>query len=332
MRLIALAELAVEVSKAGGIGFIGSGNDQSNLEDLLSRAHELCKQGSLSTSPLPVGVGFLNWGADLEEALRCIAKYRPCAVWLFAPRDIENLATWASRCRRVAVGVTQIWIQVGGLEEAKNVTKACHPDVLVVQGSDSGGHGLNKAASIITLVPEVVDALKEMQSKGGISSVPTIVAAGGIMDGRGIAAALTLGAEGVCMGTRFLAAHEAVISKGYRDEVMRASDGGQTTVRSSVYDRLRGTVDWPQEYGGRGVINQSYYDAISGMDWEENVRMYQEDLKLGDAGWGVQGRMTTYAGTGVGLVMKEQNASEIVDEVKAECAKVLRQLDSGQTL
>jgi nitronate monooxygenase len=167
-----------------------------------------------------------------------------------------------------------------------------------------------------------------MQSKGELRSIPTIIAAGGIMDGRGITAALALGAEGVCMGTRFLAAHETVISRGYRDEVLRATDGGQTTVRSSVYDKLRGTTEWPTEYGGRGVINQSYHDAIGGVGWERNTELYQEAVKMGDEGWGVQGRMTTYAGTGVGLVRKEQGAVQIVEEVRMESVNVLRRLNA----
>ena len=329
MRLIALADLSVEVSRAGGIGFLGTGNDQSNLEDLLKQSKELCEKAGLPTTPLPVGVGFLNWGADLQESLRCIKLYRPCAIWLFAPRDVENLVMWTQKTREATDGETKIWIQVGSVEEARNVVTACQPDVLVVQGGDAGGHGLNKAASIVTLVPEIADLLSTLNSEGKIAVCPKIIAAGGITDGRGVASALALGAEGVCMGTRFLAAHEAVLAKGYRDEVLRASDGGQSTARSSVYDRLRGTTDWPKEYGGRGVLNKSYYDAEAGLDWKENTRLYGEAVKAGDKGWGVQGRMTTYAGTGVGLVRKQERAADIVESVRQECQHVLRRLNGA---
>jgi nitronate monooxygenase len=74
------------------------------------------------------------------------------------------------------------------------------------------------------------------------------------------------------------------------------------------------------------VVNKSFHDAEAGMDWEENTRLYGEAVKLGDAGWGSEGRMTTYAGTGVGLVNKEQSAAEIMEEVREECGKVLAQL------
>jgi nitronate monooxygenase len=263
----------------------------------------------------------------MKEAMRCIDKYKPCAIWLFAPKHLLDLPAWVLGCRRVSPK-TKIWIQVGGVEEAQQVVEVCRPDVLVVQGGDAGGHGLDKAASIVSLVPEIRDALDEMGSKGTINTVPEIIAAGGISDGRGVASALALGAHGVCLGTRFLAAREAILTKGYRDAVLAANDGGQTTARSSVYDRLRGTTDWPKGYGGRGVLNKSYHDALAGMDWDENTKLYQESMKVGDAGWGPNGRMTTYAGTGVGLVNREQSAAEIVEELRAECIKVIERLQS----
>jgi nitronate monooxygenase len=215
------------------------------------------------------------------------------------------------------------------VKEAEEVVRACKPDVLVVQGGDAGGHGLNTAASIVTLVPEIADMLAQLKEQGTLIDIPNIIAAGGIIDGRGVAASLALGAQGVCMGTRFLAAREAVLSKGYRDAVLDAKDGGQNTARSSVYDRLRGTTDWPEKYGGRGVLNKSYHDAEAGMDWEENTRLYGEAVKMGDDGWGREGRMTTYAGTGVGLIRKEQSAAEIVEEGRTECEKVLERLKGG---
>lgn len=77
-----------------------------------------------------------------------------------------------------------------------------------------------------------------------------MVAAGGIVDGRGIAATLAFGSTGVAMGTRFLASVEASIARGYQNEILRASDGGVCTVRSTVYDRVRGIKDWPARYDG----------------------------------------------------------------------------------
>jgi len=119
---------------------------------------------------------------------------------------------------------------------------------------------------------------------------------------------------------------------GYKNEVLRTVDGGQTTVRCSVYDTLRGTTDWPERYGGRGVINQSYHDALNGMPWEENKRLYAEAVKMGDKGWGgIQGRMTTYAGTAVGLIRQVQSARAITEEVRDEAIQVLERIGESYT-
>ena len=178
-----------------------------------------------------------------------------------------------------------------------------------------------RAASILTLLPETHDAL----SAQGLTT--PLLAAGGICDGRTAAAALCLGATGCVMGTRFLAAHEAAVAAGYRAEILRADDGGVSTVRSTVYDRVRGIEGWPAEYDGRGVINASWRDAVAGMTDEENRRLYEKEMEKGpQGGWGVQGRMTTYAGTGVGLVRGVKGAGEIVEEVREGAKEVLRDM------
>jgi nitronate monooxygenase len=281
---------------------------------------------------IPIGVGFLNWGADLKQSLDIMGFYRPIAAWFFAPRSLDSLVEWVEQTRHVTEGVTKIWVQVGSVGEALQVCLSCIPDVLVVQGMDAGGHSLNKGAGLTCLVPEVIDALTSLVADGKLSRLPIIIAAGGIAEGRGVASALALGAEGVVMGTRYLAAKEAEITTGYRDEIIRATDGGQTTIRSSIYDTLRGTTGWPEEYGGRGVVNKSYYDALSGMSLDENKKLYNEAVKMGDNGWGQQGRMTTYAGSNVGLVKKIQSAKEITEEVREDAKKILRNLQERDRL
>ena len=156
-------------------------------------------------------------------------------------------------------GKTKIWIQIGTVKDAIEVARSCHPDVLVVQGADAGGHGLVQGAGIVTLLPEVADSLRGI----GMADIP-LVAAGGIVEGRGSAACLALGACVVVMGMRFLASREASIAKEYQDNVLRMDDGGTSTVRTRVYDTLRGT-ERPSRYNGRGIINQSYLDAQNGV-------------------------------------------------------------------
>lgn len=217
-------------------------------------------------------------------------------------------------------------MQAGSVAEALSVVRGVQPDVLVVQGSDAGGHGLAQGAGVISLVPEVSDAVAALVAKEG-GHAPVIIAAGGIVEGRGVAAALALGASGVVMGTRFLASKEAKIAKGYQDEVVRAKDGGQTTVRTKVYDNLRGTTGWADTYNGRGIINKSYTDAVAGLNEDENKKLYNEEVSKGDAGWGVKGRLTTYAGTGVGLVTDVMSAAEIMNEVREGTRHVLERLN-----
>ena len=118
-------------------------------------------------------------------SLPLLQRYRPAAVWLFAPRTISNLVEWTQKTREVTENATKIWVQVGGIEEAVNVCRACKPDVLVVQGIDAGGHGLNHGAGVISLLPEVSDALYGLVKLGELAEMPILIAASGIAEGRG---------------------------------------------------------------------------------------------------------------------------------------------------
>lgn len=324
LRLIATAPLAVAVSRSGGLGFIAAGTDLRNLPSELLSCVSSLQSPSIPRSPegvLPIGVGFICWGADLSTATSVIesASLKPAAAWLFAPKDTKDLVSWTDGLRKASNYMTKIWIQVGTVKSAVEVARCCKPDVLVIQGADAGGHGLAHSGSIVSLVPECADAL----AREGFGHVP-LIAAGGIADGRGVAAALTLGASGVALGTRFLASPEAVISKGYRSSVIDASDGGVSTARTTIYDRVRGTSGWPSSYNGRGILNRSYLDDLNGMEEEENKRLYAEAVKMGDEGWGENGRMTAYAGSGVGLIHKVIPAAEIVQELLKDSRNCLR--------
>jgi nitronate monooxygenase len=326
MRLIALSKLACEVSNASGLGFIGAGSDASTLEHELQQSKQLLKVES-TDGILPVGVGFLLWAGDklLQDALPILQRHKPAAVWLFADEHPDQLATWTKECRRVT-SKTKIWIQVGTVADALQAMKSCQPDVLVVQGSDAGGHGLEKCAGLISLLPEVDDAVSLYCRENEIPN-PVLVAAGGIMDGRGVAASIALGASGVVMGTRYLACPESNMAKGYQDAVLKASDGGVNTARGKLYDSLRGTTDWPVRYGGRSVLNESWHDAANGMSFEENKKLHDEAIKKGDEGWGKNARLTTYAGTGVGLVKDVKPAADVTREVREHAVRIMKRME-----
>ena len=371
MRLIATPALAHAVSKGGGIGFIGGGTDMSKLYAWLSEAFDLSKADPIAGCPetvLPVGVGIITHAASLDTFKNALKDHvhrdrrpHPAAIWFFAPEDPQasDLRPWIDAVREVCVPsavngsaekqdwpppYTHIWYQAGSVREAiaavaMNGFSAINPsapgrqgiDVLVMQSSDAGGHGLNYGAGLTSLIPETLDAFASEVAKSTIpaAAFPHILAGGGIAEGRGAAAAIAAGAHGIVMGTRYLATPEAVIARGYRDEVIRADDGGQTTVRSGLYDTLRGTRHWPGRFGGRGVINKTWTDSAEGMSSDENEKLYREVEKTaGDKGWGPDGRMTTYAGTAVGLVKETKEAAEVTEEIRDDCRSILKSVTS----
>lgn len=110
---------------------------------------------------------------------------------------------------------TKVWMQVGSVKDAVEIARACKPDVLIVQGTDAGGHGLAQGAGIVSLLFEVADAVEALAKGGAAEEMPLLMAAGGIVKGRGVAAALVLEAAGVAMGTKFLESAEANVAAGY---------------------------------------------------------------------------------------------------------------------
>ncbi|KAF3153395.1 hypothetical protein TWF569_002340 [Orbilia oligospora] len=291
MRLISGPSLVHAISAAGGIGFLAAGTDVSTLSENISSFKSLLSTSPIPGAPsdvLPIGVGFILWGADLKLAVKALSELPepPAAVWLFAPSSSEELGSWANGIRSATKNKSKIWVQASCVADAIEAIKVATPDVFVIQGADAGGHGRYASAGLISLVPELIDAVR---------------------------------ADGAALGTRFLAAEEAVIRKGYQDAVLKAEDGGNNTIRTDVYDKLRGTIGWPEGYGGRGVINLSYVDAIKGVSFEENEKLYKVAEGAGDKGWEEgNARMTTYAGTAVGLVKEVAKAGDIVRELRGQ--------------
>ena len=307
----ATPRLAVNVSRAGGMGFV-AGSKPEEVDTMLAQARTLLSNSTstirATQSTLPIGVGFQLFNCSLDPLAEVIAKHVPAVAWLFAPKAEENYRSWSRKLRAVTNGKTKIWIQVGSVADAMRSHESA--DVLVLQGGDAGGHGLQKSASVISLVPEVLDMLHN----AGRSDMP-ILAAGGIVEARGFAAALALGASGAVMGTRFLAAEESGIPAGWKRELLRTRDGGISTLRSTLSDRLKGTKGWPPQYDGRAIGNKGHVDEESGMSEAENVKLYKEELKQGEDAWGPHGRMIAYAGTGVGLIKRVEPAETIVHEI-----------------
>lgn len=312
--------LAHAVHKAGGIGFLGGLPDTAALRKALQDVTELVT-GSRIPEPnttLPVGLGALLFAQRLEDFVALVADFRPVAVWLFAAHENVDFGRWTEEIRKVS-STTKIWIQIGSVTRAVELAQSCTPDVLVLQGADAGGHGGEKGAGIISLIPETLQALHKL----GIDNI-SIVAAGGIADGSAVAAALTLGADGIVMGTRFLAAEETTVHPSYQTAILETEDGGQTTVRAKLFDELAGPNIWPRDFDGRALIAQSYKDHIEGISIDDIRKSHAEAKKSSHLGFDQENRRAAiWAGTGVGLVRERAPAAQIIAGVRESARAAL---------
>ena len=234
--------LAAAVSQAGGIGLIGGGyGDADWLERELNAARDA-----------RIGVGFITWSLVRQPHLLDIALDRDPAVLMLSFGDFHP---FLPRIRR---GQTKLIVQVQTLDQAREAIDA-GVDAIVAQGTEAGGHGGTR--STLPFVPAVVDLA------GGIP----VIAAGGVADGRGLAAALALGAAGALCGTAFFASDESLAS----DNAKQAAIGcnGDNTERSSVFDIARG-LEWPSGWNLRTMRNSFT------RKWSENVNGLAENLAV----------------------------------------------------
>jgi nitronate monooxygenase len=226
MDLVSDARLTAAVTAAGGLGLLGGGyGDEAWL------VRELDALAAMRTR---FGVGFITWSLAKQARLLDVAlERRPAAVML----SFGDPRRFIERIQRAGIPVI---CQIQTLAMAREAT-AAGADILVAQGDEAGGHGGGRG--LMTLVPEVVDAIG--------TRVP-VVAAGGIADGRGLAAALMLGASGVLVGTRFYATDEAAAAPAAKQRI--CATNGDGSVRSIVFDISRRNV-WPAPFAGRCLRN-----------------------------------------------------------------------------
>ena len=218
--------LAAAVSNAGGLGLLGGGNGDI---EWLTRELPVVARGTRA----PWGVGFQSWAVDRGTVELALAS-RPSAVML----SFGDPGPLAEPVR--AAGALLI-IQVTDLDEARQALDL-GADVIVAQGTEAGGHSARRGWSTLPFVPVVVD----------LAAPVPVLAAGGIADGRGVAAALALGAAGALVGTRLLASAEALADPAAKKAIVDGS--GEDTERSAVLDIARGSR-WPREYIARTMAH-----------------------------------------------------------------------------
>jgi nitronate monooxygenase len=223
MAFAAGGELAAAVSRAGGLGLIGGGyGDAEWIDEQFDAA-----QGER------VGVGFITWSAARAPSVVAAAlQRRPAAVMLSFGDPLEFAAD-------VHAAGAALICQCQNLTHVRAALDA-GADVVVAQGSEAGGHGADRGT--FTLVPEVADLLART------SPNTLLVAAGGVADGRGLAAALTLGGDGVLVGTRLCASQESLVKPLHKRAIVE-SDGDET-LRTHLPDIVR-ELPWPQEFTAR---------------------------------------------------------------------------------
>jgi len=275
------------------LGLVGGGyGDPEWLRAELSTAR--------SATTRPWGVGLITWHTT-QETVELALSYEPHAFMLSFgdPRPFVPAIKEAG-CSLIC--------QVQDVEDGK-AAKAAGADIIVAQGTEAGGHGADR--STLPLVPAVVDA---------VAQTP-VLAAGGIADGRGLAAALMLGAQGALMGTRFYAATEALGHERAKDHIVAAK--GRDTRRTRVFDVVRQHA-WPQPYTGRAIRNRfmerwgSREEDLSVALDEENPR-FRTAVRNGDFDTAM-----IWAGEGVDLISDVAPAGELVRRIGAQTEAYLR--------
>jgi nitronate monooxygenase len=299
MDLVADGRLVAAVDAAGGFGILGGGYGE---EKWLLRELDL-----LDRSKARFGVGFITWSLAKQPRLLDLAlERRPAAIML----SFGSPAPFVDRIKRTAAIVI---CQVQSVALAKEAV-AAGADILVAQGTEAGGHRVTRG--LVTLVPEIVDAL------GGRKPV---VAAGGIADGRGLAAALMLGAAGVLMGTRFYASQEAAGAQGAKERIREAT--GDDTLRSIVFDISRRNV-WSAPFTGRCLRN-AHADRWFGREIELMRHLDEESAKYAGArDAGDFDIAAVIAGEAVGLIHDIPSAQDVIERVVREASALLTRWSS----
>ena len=287
MAWVAEYHLAAAVSEAGGLGLIGAASAPPEIvREQIRKAKELTKK------PFGVNVMLLNPNAD--EVAKVIVEEGIKVVTTGAGNPGKYMEMWK------AAGVKVIPV-VASVALAKMMERA-GADVVIAEGTESGGH--IGAATTMTLVPQVVDAV----------SIP-VIAAGGIGDGRGFAAAMMLGAEAVQIGTRFVVANESIVHDNYKQKIIKAKDIDSEVTGLSTGHPIRQI---------RNKMTREYLQKEKdGAPFEElellTLGSLRKAVMEGDV---ING--TLMAGQIAGLISKEQSCKEIIQEIMEQAIKLLQ--------
>ena len=289
MAWVAEAHLAAAVSEAGGLGLLGGASAPAEvIRDMIRQVREMTDK--------PFGVNVMLMSPYAKEVAQVVVEEKVPVVTTGAGNPAAYLPMWKE------AGVKVIPV-VASVAHARLLEKA-GVDAVVAEGTESGGH--IGSATTMTLVPSVVDELH----------IP-VIAAGGIADGRGMAAAFMLGAEAVQVGTRFVATKEAVVHQNYKDRIVKAKD-----IDSAVTGRSHG-------HPVRCLRNQMTreYNRLEaeGKSFEEleylTLGSLRKAVQEGDVDHG-----TVMAGQIASIIHDVKTCREVVEGMTAECQQIMKSM------
>ena len=286
MAWVAEHHLAAAVSEAGGCGLIGAASAPPEIV-----REEIRKAKELTDKPFGVNIMLLNPNAD--EVAKIVVEEGIQAVTTGAGNPEKYMPMWKE------AGVKVIPV-VASVAMAKRMERY-GADAVVAEGMEAGGHIGNQTT--MALIPQIVDAV----------NIP-VIAAGGIGDGRGVAASFMLGAEGVQMGTRFVVADESIVHDNYKDRIVKAKDIDSVVTGQSTGHPVRCL---------RNQMTKEYIKKEQeGVPFEELERMTLGSLRKAVMDGDILNG-TVMAGQIAGLVSKRQSCKEILQEIMTEAEKLL---------
>ena len=299
MAFAAGGQLAAAVSRSGGLGLIGGGyGDPTWLEEQFAAS-----RGER------VGVGFITWSLRQSPSLLTdVLEHKPAAVML----SFGDPRPFVAEIR--AAGAKLI-CQCQDMEHVMDAVDV-GADAVVAQGAEAGGHG--SLRGVVTFVPEAADYLKANAPE------TLLLAAGGIADGRGLAAALMLGADGVLIGTRFWASKEALVHARHHEAIIEAD--GDATIRTRVADLAR-QIPWPKAFTGR-IRRNAFTNRWHGREdeLERNAAVegprYRKAFAEGDTE-----NAGVWFGEAAGLIHSIEPAAAIIERIAAEAEACMRRYD-----
>lgn len=287
MAWVAECHLAAAVSNAGGLGLIGAANAPAEwVREQIREAKRLTDQ--------PFGVNIMLMSPCADEVARIVAEEKVKVVTTGAGNPEKYIGMWKDDGVRVIPVTASVAL-------AKRMER-CGADAVVAEGCEAGGH-IGESTTMV-LVPQIADAVK----------IP-VIAAGGIADGRGIAAAFMLGARGVQMGTRFVVTDECIVHDNYKEKILKASD---------IDTRVTGRTTGHPVRALRNETTRKYLDLEkSGASFEELEKLTLGGLRKavidGDVKTG-----SVMAGQSAGMVKERMSCKQLIEKLVREADALMK--------